>query len=432
MNILLYTLKTVAYAITEPYLVVILFIMGFVLYRQNKKTTVMQKMIIGDAVDSTFELTISQLVIGIFAGCAASILLSYLGVIFDENSAVDLIFLISIILMFWSPRLICFSYSGALLGATSLLFKWLSIVLVKPGLDFLKIDIPALMTLVAVLHFIEGILVIADGKRGAIPVFTKRDDKIVGGFAMQRYWALPVALLLMVHDKSLVNMSNQVALPGWWPILKGGILPETLKDALITLFPFYGMIGYSSITFTKSKQEKSTISGLFIILFSILLFILARLATLNLVFEILLLVFAPLAHEAMLNIQKYIEIKEKPKYISENNGIMVLDVAPDSPANKMGIKSGDLLVEVNDKIIENEEDIFAALREASSFIWFKIKKSTGNIEEVSYNRMNSDTKLGVVMVPRGMPKDSMVVKLDENRFEEILDKIKNRDNKKDE
>jgi hypothetical protein len=432
MDILLYTLKAVAYALTQPYLVVILIIMAFVLYRQNKKTTVMQKMIIGDEVDSAFELTISQLVIGIFAGCAASILLSYLGIVFDENSAVDLIFLISIILMFWSPRLICFSYSGALLGATSLILKGLSIALKKPGLDFLQIDIPALMTLVAVLHFIEGILVIGDGKRGAIPVFTNRENKIVGGFAMQRYWALPIALLLIVHDQTMLDMGSQVAIPNWWPILKGGISPQVLKDALITLFPFYGMVGYSSITFTKNKQEKSTTSGLCIMLFSVLLFIVARLSTLNLMFEVLVLIFAPLAHEAMFNVQKYIEIKGKPKYISDDNGIMVLEVAPASPANKMGIKSGDLLIEVNDKIIESEEDILNALREASSFIWFKIKRAAGNIEEVSFNRMNPETKLGVVMVPRGIPKDSMVVKINENRFQEILDKIKNRDKDKDE
>lgn len=432
MDILVYTLKAVAYALIEPYLVVILAIMGFVLYRQNKKTAVMQKMIIGDEIDSAFELTVSQLVIGIFAGCAASILLSYMGVVFDENSAVDLIFLISIILMFWSPRLICFSYSGALLGAVSLVLKGLSIALGKPGLDFLQIDIPALMTLVAVLHFIEGILVVTDGRRGAIPVFTNRDNKIVGGFAMQRYWALPIALLLIVHDKSMVDMGSTVAIPNWWPLLKGGFSPEFLNSALITLFPFYGMIGYSSITFTKTKGEKAAISGLSIVLYSILLFIVARLAVLDLFFKILVLIFAPLMHEAMLNIQKYAEINDKPKYISGDNGIMVLEVAPSSPANKMGIKSGDLLVEINNKIIEKEEDILDALKEAPSFIWFKIKRAAGEIEEVSFNRMNSETKLGVVMVPKGIPKDSMVVKLNEMKFQEILDRIKRRDKNKDE
>lgn len=427
MNILLYTLKAVAYGITQPYFALILFVIALVLYRQNKKTTVMQKMIIGNEVDSAFELTISQIVIGIFAGCAASILLSCMGIVFDENSAVDLIFLISVVLMIWSPRFICFSYSGALLGLTSLVLHWTSVFIKNPQIDFLKIDVPALMTLVAVLHLVEGVLVLADGRRGAIPVFTNRDDKIIGGFALQRYWALPIALLLIIHDKSILQMGSQVATPDWWPILKGGWTQEMLRDALITIIPFYGMIGYSSITFTKNKLEKTAISGLSIILYSILLFIFARLSVGSTAFQIFVLLFAPAAHEAMLNIQKGIEIKGKPRYISDDNGIMVLDVAPNSPAYKMGIKSGDLLIEVNNKKIANEEDVLSAIYEASSFIWLKVKKVAGNIEEVSFNRMNEETKFGAILVPRGMPKDSMVIKLDESKFQEILDRVKKKD-----
>ena len=48
--------------------------------------------------------------------------------------------------------------------------------------------------MIAVLHFVEGLLVITDGSRGTVPVFSKREDKIIGGFIMKRYWALPIAL----------------------------------------------------------------------------------------------------------------------------------------------------------------------------------------------------------------------------------------------
>ena len=33
-----------------------------------------------------------------------------------------------------------------------------------------------------------------DGSRGAIPVFTKREDKIIGGFSFSRYWPIPIAV----------------------------------------------------------------------------------------------------------------------------------------------------------------------------------------------------------------------------------------------
>ncbi len=427
MSILLYTLKSVAFALTEPYLVAFLLILTLILYRRNKKTTIMQKMIIGERINSPFELTISQIVIGIFAGTLASLMMSYLGIVFDENSAVDLIFLLSIVFMFFNQRFICFSYSGSVLGIVSIVLGFFAVTLKMPNLDLLKIDIVALMSMIAVLHFVEGLLIIIDGNTGYIPVFTNRDGKIIGGFALQRYWALPVALFFVLHNTSNIGVSWQVPMPNWWPLIKNSLPSSILKSAVVALVPFYGMIGYNSITFTRDKKEKTLISGSLTIIYSLALFGLAQLATLNIYFKILVLIFAPLAHEGIIIFQRQIELKGSPKYISSEDGIMVLEVAPNSPANEMGISTGDLLVEVNSKKVESEEKIIEVIKETSSFIWFKVKKVTGKFEEVSYNKMNNSKKLGIVFVPKGVPKDSMVVKLDGTRFGEILDKIKNKD-----
>lgn len=427
MSILLYTLKSVAFALTEPYLVAFLIILAFVLYRRNKKTSIMQKMIIGERINSPFELTISQIVIGIFAGTIASIMMSYLGIVFDENSAVDLVFLLSIVFMFFNQRFICFSYSGAVLGIVSIALSFLSVSLKMPNLDILKIDIVSLMSMVAVLHFIEGFLIILDGDTGYIPVFTNRNGRIVGGFALQRYWTLPVAMFFILHSVSNPGLSWQIPTPNWWPIVNNSMPSNVLKNALVALIPFYGVIGYNSITFTRDKKEKTLMSGGLTIIYSLALFALAQLAALNIFLKILVLVFAPVAHEGMIIFQRRLELKGNPKYTSDEEGIMVLEVAPNSPANEMGISTGDLLVEINSEKVENEEKISEIIRETSNFIWFKVKKVTGKFEEVSYNKMNNSKRLGIVFVPKGVPKDSMVVKFDENKFEEILQKIKNKD-----
>lgn len=428
MNILLYTLKAVASAISEPYLAIMLVVLVFILYKHNKNIAIMQKMIVGETVNSAIELTASQTVIGIIAGAAASMLLSYLGVAFDENSAIDVIFLVSILLTFWRPRFICFSYSGALLGLTSLFLKVISKLMNIPSIDFLKIDIAALLTLIAVLHFVEGILVILDGKRGSLPVFSSRDDKIIGGFAFQRYWALPVALLLIVHDSGLTSSGIMLSTKGTWPILKDFIPMNIVKDISLILFPFYGMIGFNSTTFTKNKEEKTLISGLSIILYSVVLFIFARLAVINIYFQVIALFVAPFAHEAMMYFQRYAEINGEPKYFNDGDGVMVLEVVPNSPANEMGIKSGDILVEMNDQIIHDEEDILAAIKAGINFIWFKVKKSTGDFENVNYSRMNSNKRLGAVIVPKHLPGDIPTNKLRRDRFMDILDEyVKNDD-----
>lgn len=429
--ILLYALKSIAFALTEPYLIIILAVLALVLYRKNKQITVMQKMIIGERINSPFELTMSQIVIGIFAGVLITTIMSYLGIVFDESSSVDLVFLASIIFMFFNPRFICFSYSGAAIGFLSLVLSMSSKTFNLPNLDFLKIDVVALMSMVAISHFVEGILIILDGKTGAIPVFTNRNGNIAGGFALRRYWIIPIAIFFMIHDKSSIANSWQISFPNWWPIIKSSIPFDVLKNAILTLMPFYAIVGYSSVTFTKSIKEKSIISGEIVIAYSIVLFGMAQLASLNVALKFLVVIFAPLAHEGIIILQRYLENNGVPKYISSSEGIMVLAVAPNSPASEMGIKTGDLLVEVNGQKVESEDRIAEIMRECSNFIWLKIKNISGVLEQVSYNKMNKDKGLGIVFVPRKVPKDSMIVKFDKSRFSQMLNDMKNKDKDKD-
>lgn len=428
MNIFIYTLKSVAFALTEPYMAFLLLMITFVLYRRNVKTSMMQKMVMGDSLDNPFELTISQVVIGIFAGTIGSLILSFLGVVFDQSYGIELLFLASVLFMFYNPRFVCFAYSGAILGGVSLIFTFIAYATGNGSWDFLKLDITAILTMVAVLHFVEGIVVFVDGKRGSMPVFTNRDNKIIGGFAMQRYWAIPVAIFFLVHDKTLVASATQVPLPDWWPMIKTSIPLETIKNAVLMLIPFFGVIGYSSITFTKNQKSKIRESSAFLIGYSVVLFGLAQLAQLNLIFKIFALLFAIGAHEGMILFQRKNELTGKPKYVSDGEGVMVLEVVPDSPAFEMGIKSGDTLVRINDKEIETEQVIDDTISDGINFLWFNVKKENGDYKQVSYNKMNYQKKLGLVLVPKSMPKESMVVKLDGNSFKDVLNKIKKKDN----
>lgn len=430
MNIAIYTMRAIAELLTEPLSLFMLFILATILYNQNKKISNMQKMIIGQKIDSAFELTISQIVIGIFAGALVSIALSYIGVVFYENSMIYLVFFISMLFMFIDPRYVCFSYSGAVLGMTSFLLTEASKLLNIPNMDPFKIDIAALMSMVAIFHLMEGILVMVDGKRGAIPVFTNKDDKIVGGFVFKRYWAVPIALLFLVTSKGLIDSSTvSIPTPNWWPLIKGSISSKVLKTAVVSMIPFYGILGYSSTTFTKSKQEKSISSGLYLIGYGAILLAISQLIVFGVIFKILVLIFAPFGHELMLNYQKHREINDKPKYVSDGEGIMVLEVCPNSTARDMKIKSGDTILEINSNVICSEQDLLINLQNSTRLLAIKVKRENGNIEEMDNKEYNRQRKLGIVYVPKKIPGNSQVVKINESRFKGVLDKIINKNPK---
>ncbi|WP_435789317.1 PDZ domain-containing protein [Clostridium sp.] len=428
MDIAIQTLRAVSSAVVDPSNALIIIMISIIFYSKNKKIVAMQKMIMGEKLDSPFELTISQIVIGIIAGAVASLMFTYSGLVFEENSNIYLLFMVSLFFMAFKPRFICFSYSGAVLGMASLLFKYAAVVLDMPKLDVINIDILTLMTLVGILHIIEGSLVMLDGSRGAIPVFTSRNNRIIGGFALKRYWALPISLLILLSVATSETMSIQnIINTEWTHLIRGDIALKIMKNSVIATIALYGVIAYSSVTFTKSKKKKTFVSGCLIISYGILLAAVAQLAAINIAFEFFVLVFAAVAHEAMLRLEKYMELTFKPKFISDEDGIMVLEVVPSSPASDMGIQSGDLIMELNDKEIDSDAEIFNIIKGNFNSVSFKIKKAAGAVKDVSYSNLNGNKRLGIVVVPREVPKDSEIVKVDDQSFKNVMEKLKKKD-----
>ena len=419
MELILYTLRSVAYAIVDPLHVLILVILGIMFYMKNRRISIMQKMTVGESLNSPLELTLSQIVLGIIAGAIGSVILTSLGIVFNENSGIELIFMISLLLLFIKKRFICFSYSGAILGFISLI---LGIITSATGTkSYLSIDIVLLMTFIGVLHIVEAFLVMIDGNRGAVPVFSTKDGKIIGGFSLNRYWAMPVAILIAFTSQMSGAISSAVAIPNWWPMINR---PETLSllaAAVITCVPLYGMIGYNAVTFTKLKRRKSLHSGMLILIYGITLSLVAQLGSFGIIGELIVIVYAPLAHEFMLKMQRKSEDNGKFIYVSDDEGVAVLEVAPSSPSFAAGIRSGDKILEINNKKVLSEVDIFHTVKDSNHNITIKIKKFSGEI--VDYVVKPKDKRVGILLVPKIIKRED-ALDVENDDFKKILEELK--------
>lgn len=419
MELILYTLRTVAYAIVEPMHIFMLVVLGIMFYTKNKRISIMQKMTIGEMINSTLELTLSQISLGIIAGAIVSVILSMLGIIFNENSGIEVMFMISILLLFIKKRFICFSYSGAVLGAISILSS--SLASVTNTSSYINVNILELMTFVGIMHMLEGILVMFDGGRGAIPVFSNRDEKIVGGFAYNRYWALPVAIFIAITSNISTAVTSSVATPDWWPIINKSQALLMLSSSIISAIPLYGVVSYNSVSFTKRKNVKPVYSGVGILIYGIILTLVSQLTQFGIIGQIIVVIFAPLGHEFMIKIQNKIEKSGQYIYFTDDNGVSVLEVAPTSPAYESGIRRGDKILEVNGEKVLSEVEIFKAVRENFNEISFKVKKITGEIVDLSILPKNK--KVGMLLVPR-MVKVDNAISVDNDDFKKVLDEMK--------
>lgn len=421
MDLIIHSLTSVAKAVIEPLHLVMLLVFGIIFYFKNVKIVSIQKMTLGEGLNTPLELTLSQIVLGILAGAIGSIILSVLGVTFSENSGIEFIFMISILSLFYKKKYISYAYSAAILGAIGIALKFISNI--TDMKLFLNIDILSLMTFVGVIYILEGILIIFDGSRGSIPVFTKKEDKIVGGFSFNRYWPIPVAILMVFNNSIAGEDSIYSNITSWWPIINNKSIVPLLATVMIASIPLYGIMGYSNVTFTQEKKTKSLRCGIAILIYGISVSLVGQLAGINILGQIIAIIYELLAFEVIMRYEYRIEKKGQSLYVSDDEGIMVLEVTPNSPAYEVGIKRGDKIIEINGQNIKSEGDIFKAARESILKIPIKVKNNSGQVLEYVVQPRNK--RLGLLLVPK-MVKTEDMLEIKPDDLKNIISELKNK------
>ena len=419
MELFLNTLQSIAYIIIEPPLTGILIILGIIFFFKNRKLSFMQSMIVGEKMDGALELTLSQIVMGLVGGIVASIILAYTGIIFTGNSGIEILLLIAIVLMFIKPRFICFSYSGALLGLASIVVNTFNITS-SDGTPILKINILMLMSFIGILHIVEAILVSIDGSKGSIPVFSKRDNVIIGGYALKRNWILPMAIFIAYSMASYSGGRDIVATPDWWPLIRDASTGDILKNMVLATFPFFGVIGYGTVTFSYKKEQKARLSGMYILAFGIILTAVAQLARFGIVGELIVVIFAPIAHEAMLKIQSQLDAGKEPIFVSDEKGISVLELVKYSHAYDLGFRVGDKILAIDGESIETEMEVYVALRQLNRKM--NVTSLSGEQKEIITKKGESERN-GILLVPR-MINVEKTVKFEEKSFSRVLEQLR--------
>lgn len=421
MDLIIHSLKSIAVAIIEPMHLLMLVIFGIIFYFKNIKIVSIQKMTLGEGLNTPLELTLSQIVLGILAGAIGSVILSVFGVTFMENSGIEFIFMISILSLFYKKKYISYAYSASILGVIGIALKFVSNI---TGMKlFLNVNILSLMTFVGIMYILEGVLIIFDGDRGAIPVFTKKEDKIVGGFSFSRYWPIPIAILMIFSNSASATDSIYLNAPSWWPIVNRGEILSLLSAVMIATIPLYGILGYRNVTFTQEKKSKSLRCGSTILLYGVSVVLVSQLAGINILGQIIAVVYSPIAFELIMRFEYKREKKGEFLYVSDDEGIMVLEVTPNSPAYEVGIKRGDKIIEINGQNISSEGDVFKAARDTIFKMPIKIKNNSGQVLEYIIQPRNK--RLGLLLVPKMVRKEDMFeIKPDD--LKNIIDEFKNK------
>ncbi|MEW6723776.1 MAG: PDZ domain-containing protein [Bacillota bacterium] len=349
--------------------------------------------IFGRAVNDPAWATLTAIGQGLLGGIIGSLIMIGVGVSLS-GAGISYLWPLAIALMLINPRLICFSYAGGLLSLTHLLVGW-------P-----KLSVPGLLALVAILHVIESVLIYFSGEQTATPVHAKTPSGTVGGYVLQRFWPIPVIILLMgITDGNITN--GLIQMPDWWPLLKPDWELAQHPYAVYLMWPVVAALGYSDVALSLPPRAKAKRTSAHLLAFSLILLVLAILGSRYRLFAWLAALFAPLGHEWVARQGSASELRSVPHLIPPPYGFRVLDVLPRSPAKRAGLRPGDWVVAVEGSPLSGWSEWEALLAFGGERFRITVERAGHFVGLVA---TNFEEPFGVVPVP--VPTDPHYVILD--------------------
>ena len=91
----------------------------------------------------------------------------------------------------------------------------------------------------------------------------------------------------------------------------------------------------------------------------------------------------------------------KPAFIAPWRGIRVLDALPESIGERMGIRQGDIILNVNGRQVNSEAMLREILADCPSLIWMDVLRNENETVELEYKDYGEGINdLGIILVPR--------------------------------
>ncbi|KJS83468.1 MAG: hypothetical protein JM58_12610 [Peptococcaceae bacterium BICA1-8] len=357
--------------------------------------------------ESVLQPTLIATIYGVIGGILGSFILVFVGISVLEVG-IQYLWMLAIIFMLIDRRFMCFAYAGGMVS------------IIKYFFGYPDISIPQVMGLVAILHLVEAVLILFSGHLGAVPIYVKgKDGRPIGGFNLQKFWPLPIVAMVAVAMPETNAITEVMKMPDWWPLIKPELLNKN-ENIVYMLVPVIAGLGYGDIALTTRPREKTSRSALHLAIFSIILLGLAILGANYPSLAIMAAVFAPLGHEVIIFLGRRFEFAGEPKYVSPEQGIMVLDLLASSPLNSAGLITGDIILNINGVPLNNSSDLEYALQFAGSSFEVEFLSGDNKIFKRKIIRVQRPGKLGLIIVPDSFGHSYLEVSKGESLFKKIF------------
>lgn len=291
-------------------------------------------------------------------------------------------------------RYLCFAYSGAILGGAVLVARWF-----PQGADIVwlsevwgqlnSISLPSLFAFVALLHLIEALLIFLAGSKRGTPIYLEgKRGKLVGGYQLQHFWLVPVFVLVEGGQATLPVLYQG------WPFF------TTSSTAVYSLLLVPAVLVFSEQVTSSRPEQKAKFMAQGLAAYSLLLLGMAVATQYAPSLSVLTLLVAIGGHEALAVYSRWKEGKHPPYYVHPRDGVKILAVIPYSPAEKMGLRAGEVIVKVNGMAVKERKELYQALTCNLAFCKLEVINLEGHLKFAKSSLYETDHhQLGVILAP---------------------------------
>ncbi|MCH5585312.1 PDZ domain-containing protein [Shimazuella sp. AN120528] len=320
-------MKTWIFLWTEPlWIIALLLPILFTIY-----TNLLERKHFGHIVEAPLPTIFRTCCYGLLTGLALSLALS--SFMFDINKdELFLVWIMTISFAVFRRRFACIAYSVGFISLLHLALPYMHITVLPIGLVkwYYVVEHFSVMNwlyIVGFAHFLEWILIRAEGSNSSTPVRLDHiSGKSVPGYLLAKTW--PISLVAFTPA-------------GWLPL------------------PI--MMGFASKTCSKPLKQKKRLISTLTLLYAGVLSIIVWLGTFQKEWIWAAAVFALFGHEVMYLWSRFMERRKVPLFVSDEKGLKVLAVLPQTPAAVLGIKTGDIIHRLNGVRIQTAEDLEQAV-----------------------------------------------------------------------
>jgi PDZ domain len=303
---------------------------------------------------------------GLVVGCIASVILFCIGLSLPFGTIVLLTIVTTLLAVTFQLRFLSAAYSiGITLFATKLLSNGQAGVIEAFFVGLSKTDYASLSILAGILLIAEGVLIYRTAHKNTSPFLkTSARGLPIGAHVANRTWMLP--LFFLVPGGSLISPFT------WWPVL-------TINDEpfLLMFVPFF--MGFQQRVQGSIPHISIKVTGIRVIWLGVGTLALS-IISIWFTFAAFVVVFLALVGREIITIRQRVNDNSAAFYFSKKDqGLMIIGILPQSPAKKMNLQVGEIIMKVNGNPIKTEEDFYKSLQQNRAFCKLEIIDTNGEI-----------------------------------------------------